>query len=737
MVSLLHRGSIVALLIVLFSGELTCISILRGPIDRIVIEGETVVFTCQIRNKGNFRVFWYFDRDARYLSADTVFFEDARSPRLSIVGNQRNGFFNLRISPVRRTDAGIYRCGFVPVGSTQLMDVRARLTVHVPPLDGFPRCEIDPPVGLALRQRATLTCTSEGGIPPASLTWLQNGTPITPAVLHRNVIERLFDEALNGVEFTCQAKSPAFMGVRTCSFVPLRIDPTARIEPPQLIATPGQDVTFTCIAGGVSPIVEYMWVFGNIIVPSLEDGDRFVLTMDHVSLTIRNVQLVDDMTSVRCTVVTPNGLTATAGALLRVLLAEDIPTTILAATTTLAEVTTVIPTTLTANPNQTFPLPTPEYGGGLGGGTIIGIIIGAIVAAQIVIACFVFTAHKIISKYERHRDMAMVPSLASWTGQQTHVQPYQGLDQTGRSASTLRYLSLHPLRAPPSRYSCVDVGVYEAAVDSNTNTIVYDSGYIPNNNTTQQANQDSMDDMNNEYQPVPTAPQMETAFYEQPNESAAIDRSSSREEPYYEPAAEETSTGTKQGTAASQKDLYYEPPVEETPIGDGGKQGTGASQPDLYYEQPPVEDTPTGTKQGTPATQQDLYYEPPVETSTDTKQGTPATQQELYYEPPLEDTPAVTKQGTSATQQDLYYEPPPIELNDHTLSDEETDNYELPPVVNDQQTAETEPEYYEPPVELQTTVTDSLAGEHEYDVTPNDDNEYEIPGNTDIYVEQD
>ena len=674
-------GLTLPLLMVILAGEIACISISQGPMDRSVVEGETVILRCEVRNKGTFKVYWYFDATARYLSADTVFFEDARDPRFSIVGNQANGVFNLRISSVRRSDAGIYRCGFVPLGSATLRDVSARLTVlvSVPPRDGFPRCEVSPPVGMiAINQRATLTCTSEGGIPPASLTWLKNGIAITSAALQRNVIERLFDSALNGVEFTCQAKNQA--GVRTCSVVPLRIDPTARVEPPQLVANPGEDVMFKCLGDGLSPIVEFSWTFGAVSVSSFDEGDRFELSLDRMTLTIRNVQLADDMTSVQCTVATQNGLTATAGALLRVLLVTNNPTDAI----TTAASTTMTPTTLTPNPNQTLPLPTPEYKGSVGSGRIIGIIIGAIAAAQIVIVFTVFIAHRLLSKYARHPDMSNVPTLAGWTGQQAQYPPgpYQGLDATDRSAGVFRYLTLHPLRAPPSRHSCADVGVYEAAAEStvinNTNIIVYESGYVQH--SAHDRYRDSMDDLNNIYQPTSRRQTESAATYEQPRETV-IDGGTYYEQPGQTPVQ---ATTQPQGT-------YYEPPPEtnETPSSD---------EEDDLYETPPTDQQQTDSSDTSP----------PI--LGEQRTGVADDEEAEYCEPPVE---AHTPVSSSDTSQ---------------------------PILGEQRTGvadDEEAEYCEPPMETQTPVRISDTSAHVYDVAPDDEDEYEIPTNSDGYVQQD
>eukprot|EP00058_Branchiostoma_floridae_P005076 XP_002590564.1 hypothetical protein BRAFLDRAFT_83801 [Branchiostoma floridae] len=94
---------------------------------------------------------------------------DPEFPRFSIVGNNRSGEFNLRVTNAQPADAGNYRCGVFSFTDTR----DARLTVVVPPPSS--------PVVLGdLSPRAAgksliLSCRSEGGDPLPTLAWY-NGT---------------------------------------------------------------------------------------------------------------------------------------------------------------------------------------------------------------------------------------------------------------------------------------------------------------------------------------------------------------------------------------------------------------------------------------------------------------------------------------------------------------------------------------------------------------------------------
>ncbi|XP_038067932.1 uncharacterized protein LOC119737556 [Patiria miniata] len=651
MLSLSNPSHLVGLLLAILVTEAAAITIIRGPQDQTVNLGGTVVFRCTVSNKGNFKVYWFFDRANRYLSADTTFFADAMDARLSIVGNLALGQFNLRIAGVRASDAGVYRCGYVPAGTNMLTSRAARLTVRLPPDEGFPRCEVSPPAGMIrLGQRATLTCTSQGGVPPASLTWLRNGMEITPAVQRRNVIERTFDEALNGVRFTCRATSPAIMGDRICSLVPLSINPTARVEPPQLIARPGDTVVFECVTGGPSPIVEISWTFGGIFVPPLQEPNRFELSMDRLNLTIRDVQLADDETSVQCTVAIAQGLSATAGALLRVVPPPTDLTTLIP--------TTVTPfTTLTPDVNQTQPLPTPQYRDGLGTGSIIGIIIGGIAATQLIIIVIVFISHRLSSDSKRPygtisaRGDSMVPSLAGWTGQQVSHTPYEGLDASGRSASVIRYLTLHPLRVPPTRYSTTDVGVYEEAGDLNTNTILYESGYVPPLTYTGNI-RDSMDIDQDVYQPALRSSAANPDVYEQPRASVNLTCPTTTDGDYYEPpevTQQLTSANQSIRSQVSQDGDYYEPP-EVT------EQLASSHNRDPYYYEPQPD---TDKTRPLADDESEVYEVPPSQVATaitgGNNQQTNNADDNEYYEPPVEETQqSSTPVMTHATDAHVY-----------------------------------------------------------------------------------
>ncbi|XP_022111037.1 uncharacterized protein LOC110990371 [Acanthaster planci] len=718
-----HSSYLKVLMLAILFIETAAIMIIRGPQDQSVHVGGTVILRCTVNNKGSFIVYWFFDRVNRYLSSDVTFFEESADSRLSIVGDQTRGEFNLRISRVQLTDAGIYRCGYVPLGSNMLTSRWARLTVLQPPDEGFPRCEVSPRTGMIqLGQRATLTCTSQGGVPPASLVWLQNGFEITAAVQHRNVIERTFESSLNGVRFTCRATSPAFIGERTCSLTPLSINPTVRVEPPLLDVRPGETAVYVCLDRSVSPIVEISWTFGGIFVPPFEGPSRFELSMDRRTLSIRNVQLTDNHTSVQCTVATAQALSATAGALLTVRLRPTVegPTDVI---TTLTPTTIFANTTLTPDVNQTEPLPTLQADGGLSTGAITGIIIGSIVIAQLLIIVLVFVSHKLCSGSSRRvrnkprRGDSMVPSLAGWQGQQVVQTSYEGLDASGRSASAIRYLSLHPLRAPPTNFSTTDVGVYEAASDPNTNTIVYESGLIQSPSQSS-ATRDSMDIDHDVYRPALRPTAVSPVVYEQPRNSTNLTYPAPQEDDYYDPSedTEQLASANKQIRSQVSKDGdYYQPPDVTEQLASGNEQicSKVSSKDGDYYQPPDV------TEQLASANKQIC--------SQVSKDGD-------YYEPP-----EFTEQIAASWKQDQNFKLQP-NTNQSPLSGDESEVlYELPLAnstgVEKEQANITDDEvYYEPPLEeyrSSSPVMTHMADAHLYDVAPDDD-VYETPDVPDV-----
>ncbi|XP_038077209.1 uncharacterized protein LOC119745058 [Patiria miniata] len=282
----------------------------RGPQDAVVHEGDTVDFVCDLTTVSIYTIYWYYRGQSVsiYLSIDRSVIANPPLPtqlerRLSIIGNESQDEFTLRITNVQETDEGTYSCQYNYPGVSSEIAGTAELTVLVPPSTQSPWCSVQPE-SRAVGDDVTLYCNSQGGKPVPTITYYrendQVAVPATDSITHRHPLQARD----NGVTFTCVMTTPALDEQRNCSVMPLRILPQATILPAVSGVEEGTFTTFQCSGEGVPNINKYSWKVIKTDTGHALPTERYTVSEDGQTLEIavmENLELV-------CIVSVPSGL---------------------------------------------------------------------------------------------------------------------------------------------------------------------------------------------------------------------------------------------------------------------------------------------------------------------------------------------------------------------------------------------------------------------------------------------
>ncbi|XP_076457825.1 nephrin-like isoform X2 [Babylonia areolata] len=169
----------------------------QKPQDQMVGVGGTARFVCKSSNE-NQNLVWtkgsvvLFSSGVRFANVpDRYSLEDP---------------FTLRISPVQRADNGVYGCNVPDFGSAS-----ANLTVLLPPGPPVITSDADTDV-FEEGQTVRFTCSSTGGNPPPTITWMKNGMEMvsvgagqttTEGGTTRNVLTVNMDHSDHQANYTC------------------------------------------------------------------------------------------------------------------------------------------------------------------------------------------------------------------------------------------------------------------------------------------------------------------------------------------------------------------------------------------------------------------------------------------------------------------------------------------------------------------------------------------------------
>ncbi|PIK47397.1 hypothetical protein BSL78_15731 [Apostichopus japonicus] len=401
----------------------TSIRFAIDPPDVTVNSGQTATLQCQVINRGSFSVYWWSVAQSRYLSRDTTFYPEAVNPRFTIVGNHHLGFYNLRIANVNTQDAGQYHCVIEPVPGKGTLFKPVNLMVRLQSPHS-PICTSHPRENVKVGQVVTISCSSEGGVPPPHLTWFQNRHAVVAGPSSSSVLTYTFivEGGHNGIEFTCSSSHPTFTQSRSCSIVPFRPPPEINIEPALFRGFVGSAVNFTCIPSrGSITEFEYSWFFANH--PVNLDNRRMKIAAEGRVLMISNLLFEDNGVSVRCVARNSDGISS-ATAVIRVINLTTQSTFIVNTTEDTTQSTFNVNITEEDFGNLTTIFPdskTVEFGGSASSKSnslIIVILIVAIVVGQILFIAVVYVIHKVANRMRKPKDEGM-PSLEAGVRRRT------------------------------------------------------------------------------------------------------------------------------------------------------------------------------------------------------------------------------------------------------------------------------------------------------------------------------
>lgn len=293
----------------------------HGPSDTVLVQGKTAVLRCAVKTQGNEVVYWFHVDSGQYISYDENIYSFVMEDRYSIIGNHKKGEYYLTIRSARKSDKGEYRC----VYGNQF--ISARMVVLVPPNDGSPACEVLPAADTtSIGNVAQLSCTSQGGDPPAELSWYREDKLIAGPTVHANSVQRLVKQEDNGVLFTCSATTPALTYPRTCTVMVLKNPPMVTVTPPEVNIKHGETAQFTCRGTGETNVTGYRWFINYVVVGSKVSSPRYTLDPTNTTLTIHNVQAWENGVIVSCEANIQSGLKGRGSANLAVILPPNFKT---------------------------------------------------------------------------------------------------------------------------------------------------------------------------------------------------------------------------------------------------------------------------------------------------------------------------------------------------------------------------------------------------------------------------
>ncbi|XP_033106115.1 uncharacterized protein LOC117108252 [Anneissia japonica] len=280
--------------------------------------GRTVTLTCDVENGFDVtrhQIYWSKLDGAKetYLSSDRTVYtsvEASLQRRLSITGDIKQGFFNLRIRETNAEDAGIYMCVLFDKKGIDKASIRLDLRIIpvFPPEPGYPKCEISPQKP-KLNDKVTFTCTSKGSNPKVSLNWMRADDSISQNNVANSGIngvttKHVITQGDNMVPFTCVASGTALITPINCSVIPFAFPTTVNISPSLGKLRIGQDVTLTCTAVAIPSPERFKWTYGKgkQLVKIARSTGRLQVLKNGRTLKIKNISKDDNNVPVRCTV---------------------------------------------------------------------------------------------------------------------------------------------------------------------------------------------------------------------------------------------------------------------------------------------------------------------------------------------------------------------------------------------------------------------------------------------------
>ncbi|XP_067629154.1 nephrin isoform X1 [Eurosta solidaginis] len=243
------------------------------PYDLQVLEGAEAMMRCEVSNQAG-AVQWTKDGFALGFSAVIPGF-----PRYSVLGDRKQGVYNLRISNASITDDAEYQCQVGPARLNSAIRANAKLTVISPPgsieIQGYAH---NSKVEVRENQDLSLNCIVANAKPPAQIIWYRGNVEykeghrvdkVEETSSKRFTTKSTLDIKPNAdddyTEYTCQAKHKALppdMPMRSTVQLSVLYPP----GPPYIegytqgeILRRGQTLELVCRSRGGNPPAQLIW----------------------------------------------------------------------------------------------------------------------------------------------------------------------------------------------------------------------------------------------------------------------------------------------------------------------------------------------------------------------------------------------------------------------------------------------------------------------------------------------
>ncbi|XP_072021937.1 protein turtle homolog B-like [Amphiura filiformis] len=295
----------------------------------VALQGDTILLRCGVSYDVRATLSWQRRDTGAIVTKGNVIdpehnYKRTHRNRISLIGDRASGEYHLQIRNTIGIDTGEYWCHYFDErAKTDRFSNAVTVSVFTPPDKGFPACSMDPPFATqGIGETVTLICESQGGNPPAALTWFKGRTPLSEKITpigfrpESRLTITLAEQDLD-VNYACLARNPSTNNAPlSCFLKPLRSSVGLKLKPSTHTADPGMRAAFTCTSEVVPGLV-YKWYVNDKLVKT--PHRRFSFKRGGARLIIFPVIHSDDRSMIKCVVEQPDAtynLTGSASALL-------------------------------------------------------------------------------------------------------------------------------------------------------------------------------------------------------------------------------------------------------------------------------------------------------------------------------------------------------------------------------------------------------------------------------------
>ncbi|VVC36584.1 Hypothetical protein CINCED_3A013482 [Cinara cedri] len=264
------------------------------PEDKSVVVDKAATLPCKVSNLAG-QLQWTKDDFALGTNRNLSYHG---YPRYTMTGNDEMGEYNLKLDPVTLDDEGVYQCqvGTGKRDEPAIRSKKATLTVLVPP--DHPRILQGEIVYTTEDVPLELECVSEGGKPPAELTWTDgSGNPIVDGIktyieamsidprrsLTKSVLTITPKMEHHNTTIRCHAHNKGSEHKKLHAKITMNVKYAPKIElvmigsPKKLVE--GMNIQFLCKTKANPADVVYKWFVNDQVVLSEESNEMWLMNI--------------------------------------------------------------------------------------------------------------------------------------------------------------------------------------------------------------------------------------------------------------------------------------------------------------------------------------------------------------------------------------------------------------------------------------------------------------------------